>query len=99
MFCELSKFCKQAYALLGNGRDSLFDLMDAVLTSRSVSSFVEWSLSPLFRRSWSSLYKELERGNPPAQALLEMYGQQLPKPSAGRRLILASSREAPRSNL
>lgn len=94
IFSELSEFRKQAYSLLGNGRDSLFDLMDAVLTSRSVSSFVELSLSPLFRRSWSSLYKVLERGNPPAQALLKLYGQQLPKPSAGQRLILAGDHTA-----
>jgi hypothetical protein len=44
----------RTYLLLGNGRDALFDLMDAVLTTRSVVSFVELSLSPVFRRAWQA---------------------------------------------
>jgi hypothetical protein len=53
---KLEQFRNYTYKILGNGRDALFDLMDAVLTSRSVSSFVELSLSPLFRREWPSIY-------------------------------------------
>lgn len=60
-FTELTTFRKRAYMLLGQGRDSVFDLMDALITTRSVSSFAELSLSPVFRRQWSSLYKGLER--------------------------------------
>jgi hypothetical protein len=93
IFSELSNFRKQAYELLGNGRDSLFDLMDAVVTSRSVSSFVELSLSPLFRRSWPSLYKVLERSHPPAESLMKLYVQHLPEPAVGR-LILAGDHTA-----
>jgi hypothetical protein len=55
-FTELKAFRKRAYCLLGIGKDSLFDRMDAVLTSRGVRSFAELSLSPVFRRGWSSLY-------------------------------------------
>ncbi|MFN5925886.1 MAG: hypothetical protein ACK53E_14220 [Pseudanabaena sp.] len=33
---KLQDFRQQAYRFLGNGRDAIFDLMDAVLTSPSV---------------------------------------------------------------
>jgi hypothetical protein len=48
IFDKLKQFRQSAYALLGNGKDVIFDLMDAVLTSPQVNSFVELSLSPVF---------------------------------------------------
>ena len=54
-FEQLKQFRQSAYILLGQGKDAIFDLMDAVLTSPRVNSFVELSLSPVFRRAWSSL--------------------------------------------
>lgn len=76
-FTDLKEFRKRAYCLLGNGKDSLFDLMDAVLTSRGVSSFAELSLSPVFRRTWPSLYKVLERSQPPRHSLTQLYAAHL----------------------
>jgi DDE superfamily endonuclease len=76
-FDKLRGFRHQVYTLLGNGRDALFDLMDAVLVSRSVSSFAELSLSPVFRRQWSSLYESLQDSNPPRQALMGVYLEQI----------------------
>jgi hypothetical protein len=49
---NLKQFRNDIYKSLGNGRDALFDLMDAGIATRSVSSFVELSLSPVFRREW-----------------------------------------------
>mgnify|MGYP001791377145 FL=1 len=89
----LKTFRKRVYCLLGNGRDSLFDLMDAVLTSRTVSSFVELSLSPVFRRTWSSVYKVLERGAPPRQKLMQLYRDHLPV-SETSQLVLAGDHTA-----
>ena len=40
---KLKKFRQTAYQLLGNGKDATMDLMDAVLVTRSVYSFVELS--------------------------------------------------------
>ncbi|MGH2415150.1 MAG: hypothetical protein ACRDEA_15955 [Microcystaceae cyanobacterium] len=54
---QLKQFRQGVYTILGNGRDALFDLMDAVLITRGVKSFVELSLSPVFRRKWSSIYE------------------------------------------
>ncbi|XHX75752.1 MAG: transposase [Stenomitos frigidus ULC029] len=76
-FDKLRAFRHQAYSMMGNGRDALFDLMDAVLSSRSVYSFAELSLSPVFRRQWSSLYESLQDSDPPRVKLMELYLEQV----------------------
>lgn len=38
-FDQLRQFRLGVYSLLGNSKDALFDLMDAVLVTRSVYSF------------------------------------------------------------
>ncbi|MEO0869990.1 MAG: hypothetical protein AAFY17_16465 [Cyanobacteria bacterium J06642_11] len=84
---ELQIFRKRAYRVLGNGRDTLFDLMDAAITSRRVPSFTELSLSPGFCRQWSSsFYKTLGRSAPPADQLMRLYTDYLLK---GHRIVLA----------
>ncbi|QKD80813.1 hypothetical protein HPC62_00275 [Thermoleptolyngbya sichuanensis A183] len=40
IFNELQQFRQTLYASLGNARDALFDLMDAVLVSACIVSFV-----------------------------------------------------------
>ena len=93
-FTDLQRFRKRAYSLLGNGRDSLCDLVDAVLTSRSVSSFAELSLSPVFRRAWQSLYKVLMRSEPSDSKLLSLYSNYLPTPIGGSQMLLAGAHTA-----
>lgn len=78
-FDKLKKFRSGVYTLLGKGKDALFDLMDAVLVTRSVYSFVELSVSPMFRRQWSSIYEAIEDGKPPRLALMRLYIEQLPQ--------------------
>ena len=56
-FDKLKQFRQGVYTLLGNAKDALFDLMDAVLVTRSVYSFVELSVSPVFRRQWPSTWR------------------------------------------
>ena len=50
------KFRQQTYQLLGKAKDATFELMDSVMTTRNASCLAEFSLSPLFRRKWSSTY-------------------------------------------
>lgn len=76
---NLKQFRNDIYRRLGNGRDALFDLMDAVLTTRSISSFAELSLSPVFRREWPSLYAGLQDGHPPRQNLMRECAKQIPE--------------------
>jgi hypothetical protein len=78
-FDKLREFRHKAYTLMGNGRDALFDLMDAVVASRSVCSFAELSLSPVFRRRWSSLYEALQDSEPPRAKLMQLYIEQIPQ--------------------
>ena len=56
IFDRLQQFRQTLYGMLGRGKDALFDLMDATVTSPDVSSFVRLSQNPLFRRQWPSLY-------------------------------------------
>lgn len=65
--------------------------MDAVLVTRSVYSFVELSVSPVFRRQWPSIYEALEDGNPPREELMRLYIKQLPKTE---QIILAGDHTA-----
>jgi hypothetical protein len=76
---KLERFRNYSYRILGNGRAALFDLMDAVLTSRKIASFVELSLSPVFRREWPSLYEALQDARLPRQMLMHHYVQQMPE--------------------
>jgi hypothetical protein len=95
-FDQLKQFRTKVYSLLGNGKDALFDLMDAVLVRRSVYSFVELSVSPVFRRKWSSIYEAIEDSLPPGQEWMQLYTAQLPQTE---QLILAGDHTAwPRPN-
>jgi hypothetical protein len=44
-------------------RDAQFELLDALLLSPQARSLPELSLSPLFRRTWASVYAALEDGH------------------------------------
>ncbi len=77
IFDKLKQFRQSAYTLLGKGKDAIFDLMDAVLTSPRVNSFVELSLSPVFRRAWSSIYAGLRDSRPRRQKLMKHYIEQV----------------------
>lgn len=90
-FDKLKQFRGGVYSLLGNGKDALFDLMDAVLVTRSAYSFVELSISPVFRRQWSSIYEAIEDSLPPRKKLMQLYMAQLPQTG---QLVLAGDHTA-----
>src|SRR2546430_15099280 len=50
----LAAFRQELYAGLGHRQDSLFELLDAVLTAPDPSPLVRLSLGPAFRRRWPS---------------------------------------------
>ena len=58
------KFRQEIYFLLGKAKDATFELMDSVMTTRNASCLAEFSLSPLFRRKWSSTYEALSDSRP-----------------------------------
>jgi hypothetical protein len=62
IFQRLQQFRQTIYECLGKGKDAVFELMDAVLVSPSIASFVSLSQSPVFRRQWSSADGALQKG-------------------------------------
>jgi hypothetical protein len=90
-FNKLIQFRQAAYEQLGNGRDALFELTDAVIQMRHVQSFVELSCAPVFRRQWSSAYEALQDGRPNRNGLLGLYLQRLP---TTERVLLAGDHTA-----
>ncbi len=91
MLKTLKDFRKAAYTLLENGKDAVMDLMDAVLVTRSAKSLAELSLSPVFRRKWSSVYEALQDCQPPRRELMKLYIEQIP---TDKRIILAGDHTA-----
>ena len=78
IFNRLVQFHHTLYDLFGRSQDTLFELMDAVLTTPDLSSFVRVSQNPLFRRQWSSLYSALKRARLPRQKLMQQLLKQMP---------------------
>lgn len=78
IFNQLQSFRQTLYDSLGNARDALFDLMDAVLVSACLVSFVRLSQSPVFRRQWSSTYAALQESDLPRSKVLKLLVSQIP---------------------
>lgn len=78
IFNQLRAFRQTLYNSLGNAKDAVFDLMDAVLVSACIVSFVSLSQSPVFRRQWSSTYACLKDSALARSKVLKLLVQQLP---------------------
>lgn len=78
IYQKLQEFRKSIYEHLGRGKDAVFELMDAVLTSTSISSYVRLSMNPLFRRKWSSIYAALQDSRPERAKLMKLMVQEIP---------------------
>jgi hypothetical protein len=52
--------------------------MDSVMTTRNASCLGEFSLSPLFRRKWSSTYQALQDSRPNKNKLMGRYVEEIP---------------------
>ncbi len=57
---EFEQFRKKLYQSLNYRRDTLMDLVDAISANTTACSPVELSLSSLFRREYSALYKGIQ---------------------------------------
>lgn len=78
IFNQLQDFRQGVYDILGTARDALFDLMDAVLVSPCITSFVSLSESPVFRRQWGSIYAALHDSRLPRAQVLKLLVQHIP---------------------
>lgn len=64
--------------ILVRGKDAQFELVDALLLSDRVSSFAELSLTPVFRRRWSSIYQAVAEGGQALASLRQHFIEQVP---------------------
>ncbi|WP_199315149.1 NF041680 family putative transposase [Aerosakkonema funiforme] len=76
---KLKAFRQAAYQHLTRAKDATFELTDAILLTRHAYSLADLSLSPVFRRSWPSIYEALQDCRPQRNKLMRLYIQQMPK--------------------
>ena len=84
----LNGFRHGMYGCFGNGKDALFNLVDALSSEAGARSFPELSLSPFFERTWASLYEALEDGQIDAERLREVFVDFAPLPQPGEFVFL-----------
>src|SRR3989442_13611532 len=81
----LARFRDEAYRTLGHRKDSLFELMEAVLSGPGRATLVRLSLAPAFPRRWPSACDALADGDLDAERCPGLVHPYLPAPPAGGR--------------
>ena len=84
----LNDFRHGMYGCFGNGKDALFNLVDALASEAGARSFPELSFSPFFERTWASLYEALEDGQIDAERLRKVFVDCAPLPQRGEVVFL-----------
>ena len=77
----LAQFRQQLYQNFTNRADTLMELVDALCSTPNARSVVEYSLSPCFRRSYSTLFKALDQWVWDNCTLARLLAPLLPRPS------------------
>jgi DDE superfamily endonuclease len=89
LLATLRSFRGELYDTLGLRQDSLFELMDAVLTAPERCTLVHLSLCPPFRRCWPSACAALADGSLDMPALRALVQACAPRPGPGERPLWA----------
>jgi hypothetical protein len=85
----LKQFRRAAYQTLGLRKDSLFELMEAVLAGSGPATLVRLSLATVFRRAWPSASDALADGGVDADRCRELVQTTAIGPSPGGRPVWA----------
>jgi hypothetical protein len=85
----LRSFRGELYATLGLRQDSVFEVMDAVLTAPERCTLVHLSLCACFRRRWSSTCAALADGSLDGPARRVLFQATVPQPGPGERPVWA----------
>jgi hypothetical protein len=73
------RFREEVYLMLGLAKDSTFELMDSIMSTRTAYSLADFSLSPFFRRNWHSVYEAIQDNCPNRNKLMKRYVQEIPE--------------------
>jgi hypothetical protein len=76
----LVQFRHKLYQNFTNRADTLMELVDALCSTTSARSVVEYSLTPCFRRTYTSVYKALAEWNWDKGQLARLLAPSLPRP-------------------
>ena len=76
---RLKRFREEVYQMLGKVKDATFELMDSIMTTRNAYCLGEFSLSPFFRRKWSSTYEGIQDCRPQRNKLMKRYIKEIPQ--------------------
>lgn len=85
----LEEFRLAAYRTLGHRKDSLFELMEAVLAGSGPATIVRLSLMAVFRRAWPSAPDALADGEVDADGCRRLVQRMAIEPGAGGRPVWA----------
>ena len=77
---QLEQFRYGFYQNIGIRADTIMDLIDALGSMPEANSVVEYSLSPLFRRSYSTIFKAIDESKLKEKLLAEQIVPYLPRP-------------------
>jgi hypothetical protein len=77
---ELKQFRQQLYQNFNNRADTLMELVDAICSNPSARSIVEYSLTPCFRRSYSTIFKAINEMEWDDLAPARLLAPYLPRP-------------------
>jgi hypothetical protein len=87
---RLAAFRQEVYRrILGHRQDSLFEIMDALLTADGPATLARLSQAPSVRRRWPSFPDALAAGTLDQPALLRLLTTTLPAPAPGERAVWA----------
>lgn len=75
---RIKAFLQEAYSYLCRAHDATFELTDAIILTLLAYTLADLSLSPVFRRKWSSAYEALQDTRPQSQKLMRLYIKQMP---------------------
>ena len=77
---QLEQFRYGFYQNIGIRADTIMDLIDALGSMPEANTVVEYSLSPLFRRSYSTIFKAIDESKLKEKLLAEQIVPYLPRP-------------------
>jgi hypothetical protein len=77
---NLEQFRYELYQNIDNRTDTLMDLLDAMCSDGQAKSVVEYSLSPHFRRSYSTIFKGIDEMSLDEMWLAHRLATYLPRP-------------------